>query len=254
MDERELTRILEEVRRGALEPDEARGAIRAAAAVDLGFATVDGTRADRCGFPEVVFCQGKEDDEATAICVEIFRREGRLLATRVRASLGRRLAAAIPEARVDERARVVWARRDPAPDPEGAVLVVSAGTADGAVAREAEITIEMMDGRVDSIRDVGVAGLHRVLGHRDRLRAAHVIVIVAGMDGALPSVVAGLCDRPVIAVPTSVGYGASFGGVAALLTMLNSCATGVTVVNIDNGFGAGYLVNRLIARGGGRDS
>ena len=251
MDARELERILRANRDGEISVDEAREQLHALARVDLGFATVDGSRAERCGFPEVVFCEGKTDEEAIAVSREILRRERKLLATRARRSIADALAEEFPEIEYDERARVVYGRLDPAPAPHGLVLVLSAGTADGDVAREAARTLELMDARVESITDVGVAGLHRLLAHRDRLRQASVVVVVAGMEGALPSVVGGLVDCPVVAVPTSVGYGASLGGVAALLTMLNSCAAGITVVNIDNGFGGGYaagLINRVSLR------
>jgi len=246
--DQDLERILEAIRDGRMDVAQAAREIRGWRIVELGFATLDAGRADRCGFPEVVFGQGKSDEEAIAVAREIAARERRLLVTRARREVFEALRRDHPGTRYDERARMIMLRLDPAPEPRGRVLVLSAGTADAAVAREAELTIEMMDARVETARDVGVAGIQRVLRQSPRIARANAVVVVAGMDGALPSVVAGLCDRPVIAVPTSVGYGASYGGLAALLTMLNACAPGVTVVNIDNGFGAGYaaaLVNRL---------
>ena len=214
---------------------------------DLGHTRLDTQRELRCGFPEVVFGQGKEPAELVEIARSILARHARLLITRVDQAGLSALRTALPECTVRARARAVSVQ---APEPGtglGRVLVLSAGTADASVAEEAELTARMLGARTERLEDVGVAGLHRLLAHSERLTAARVLVVVAGMEGALPSVVAGLVSRPVIAVPTSVGYGASYGGLAALLAMLNSCAAGVTVVNIDNGFGAGYaaaLINR----------
>jgi hypothetical protein len=210
---------------------------------------VDTHRELRCGFPEAVFGEGKTPAELVAVARTVVEAHGRLLATRVRPEGAAALLEAFPDATLHERARTVSLDRRADPPPAvGGVLVVSAGTSDAPVAEEAAVTARMCGARVETLADVGVAGLHRLLASSGRLRAARVVVVVAGMEGALPSVVGGLVDRPVIAVPTSVGYGASFGGVAALLAMMNSCAAGVTVVNIDNGFGAGYaaaLANRL---------
>jgi hypothetical protein len=211
---------------------------------ELGFATVDHDRRRRCGFPEVVFCQGKEPADAAAIATEILRRSDRLLMTRASAAHAAAVQAAIPAAQWHQRARCLSVA--PADLPAiGLAAVVCAGTADLPVAEEAAVTLRVAGNRVEQFTDVGVAGLHRLLQRIDAIRAANVVVVVAGMEGALPSVVGGLVDRPVIAVPTSVGYGANFGGLSALLTMLNSCAAGIGVVNIDNGFGAGYLASLI---------
>ncbi|MFK7740013.1 MAG: nickel pincer cofactor biosynthesis protein LarB [Planctomycetota bacterium] len=213
------------------------------------FATIDHDRERRCGFPEVVFCQGKTPAQAAAIAGEILQRSDRVLLTRADAEHARAVADELgPASRYDELARCITVRTAAAIaaiETIGEVAVVSAGTADQPVAREAAATLEIAGNRVCRYADVGVAGLHRLLQRIDKIRAAHAIICVAGMEGALPSVVAGLVDKPVIAVPTSVGYGASFQGLSALLTMLNSCAAGIAVVNIDNGFGAGYLASQI---------
>jgi NCAIR mutase (PurE)-related protein len=206
----------------------------------------------RVGFPEVVFGQGKAPDDLVAIVTRLARRNPVVLATRVGPEGREALTAAFPRAQVSERARVVVIPNGKRPSrPIGRVLVVCAGTADLPVAEEALLTARAMGSRAELVADVGVAGLHRLLAHRRALRGARVVVVVAGLEGALPSVVGGLTDRPVIAVPTSVGYGAHFDGLAPLLAMLNSCAAGVTVVNVDNGFGAGYAAH-LINRGASR--
>lgn len=214
---------------------------------DLGHSRIDLQRELRCGHPEVVYGAGKSPTELVEIARAILEHHERLLVTRLSAEAVVALRAALPDAVHHEAARAITVERGPAPPRTGYVLVVSAGTSDRAVAEEARVTAHALGARAEHLPDVGVAGLHRLLGESERLREARVLVVVAGMEGALPSVVGGLVDRPVIAVPTSVGYGASFGGVAALLAMLNSCAAGVSVVNIDNGFGAGYaaaLINR----------
>jgi NCAIR mutase (PurE)-related protein len=248
----ELRALLDDVRRGGTPPAVAAKRIGAAPVERLGFATLDHERALRTGFPEVVFGQGKTPAQVVAIARRLWARHGVVLATRVAPAAQAALAAAFPRAEVHERARCVVLRRRAARG-RGRVLVVCAGTADLPVAEEALVTARAMGSRVELIADVGVAGLHRLLAHRRRLRDARVIVVVAGLEGALPSVVGGLVDRPLIAVPTSVGYGAHFDGLAPLLAMLNSCAAGVTVVNVDNGFGAGvaaHLVNVNRAAGG----
>lgn len=214
---------------------------------ELGFATIDHDRNRRCGFPEVVFCQGKTPADAAAIAVEILSRADRLLMTRASGAHADAVRAVLPAAQYHERARCLTVA--PADLPQvGRVAVVAAGTADLPVAEEAVVTLRLAGNHVDTFPDVGVAGLHRLLRRIDAIRRAEVVIAVAGMEGALPSVLAGLLDRPLIAVPTSVGYGANFGGLSALLTMLNSCAAGVAVVNIDNGFGAGYLASQINRR------
>lgn len=250
----DLKRVLGRVRRGTLAVDEAARAIAEAPFERLAFATLDHQRALRTGFPEVVFGQGKTPEQIVAIVERIAARHGVVLVTRADATARAALRAAFPRAEVHERARCVVVRRR-RPRLTGRVVVLCAGTADLPVAEEAWVTARVMGSRADLIADVGVAGLHRLLAHRRALRDARVLVVVAGLEGALPSVVGGLTDRPLIAVPTSVGYGAHFEGLAPLLAMMNSCAAGVTVVNIDNGFGAGYaahLVNTTGARRGAR--
>jgi NCAIR mutase (PurE)-related protein len=216
--------------------------------VDLGFARVDTDRQRRCGFAEVIFGQGKTPEQVLAIARTLLAHGRTLLVTRATAAHAEAVAHAYPSARWHEAARCITVEFEPAPRLHGAIGVVCAGTSDLPVAEEAAVTLEIFGNHVERITDVGVAGLHRLLAERDRLSACHVLIVVAGMEGALPSVVAGLVDKPVIAVPTSIGYGANFGGLAALLGMLTSCGSGVTVVNIDNGFGAAYAaaqINRL---------
>lgn len=247
MDERRLKSLLERYRRGTLPQDELLRALRELPFEDLEYAKVDHHRALRCGFPEVVFCRGKILGHVVGIARGILRRKSGLLATRATPQIHRAVRKLDRRAVWHELARcvTVGGRR---PSHEGYALVVSAGTADIPVAEEARVTAEALGTRVKTIYDVGVAGLHRLLAHRRTVMEAKVVVVVAGMEGALASVIGGLVRRPVIAVPTSVGYGASFDGLAALLAMLNSCASGVTTVNIDNGFGAGYSAS-LIAQG-----
>ena len=246
----ELRALLGQVRRGRLTAAAAAKRIAAAPVERLGFATLDHQRALRTGFPEVIFGQGKTPAQIVAIARRLFARHGLVLATRVDEPGRSALAAGFPGAEVHERARcVVLRRRTSRRAGRGRVLVVCAGTADLPVAEEALVTARVMGSRADLVADVGVAGLHRLLAHAERLREARVLVVVAGLEGALPSVVGGLVDRPLIAVPTSVGYGAHFDGLAPLLTMLNSCAAGVTVVNVDNGFGAGYAAHLINSRG-----
>jgi hypothetical protein len=247
VDERELRALLERVRRGEADVEGALAALRQLPFDSLGFAHVDTHRALRAGFPEVVFCEGKAPEHAAAIMVRLAAGGGPVLGTRASPELYALLRDQLPAARYHERARAIVVEEQPLPKRPGSILVVCAGTADLPVAEEAALTAELMGNHVELLADVGVAGLHRLLAHVERVQAANVLVVVAGMEGALPSVVGGLVRRPVIAVPTSVGYGASFGGLAALLAMLNSCAAGVTVVNIDNGFGAGYAASTINA-------
>ncbi len=216
--------------------------------VDLGFARVDTDRRRRTGFPEVIYCPGKTPAETAAIAVTLLEHEPVLLATRATAGHFEAVAARVPDAVFHARARCITVERAPMPRQTGVIGVVCAGTSDLPVAEEAVVTLEVFGNPVRRFHDVGVAGLHRLLAVRDELEACAVLVVVAGMEGALPSVVAGLVSCPVIAVPTSVGYGASFGGLTALLAMLNSCASGVTVVNIDNGFGAAFAAATINRR------
>ncbi|WP_447975603.1 nickel pincer cofactor biosynthesis protein LarB [Nitrospira sp. Kam-Ns4a] len=247
-----LRRLLQDLRAGRADVPQVLERLRSLPYEDLGFASVDHHRALRQGFPEVIFCEGKTSQQVAAIARGLLKRGGPLLATRATPEVAAALAKLDRRATYHELARTVVVRTQKA-RPKGDILIVTAGTADLPVAEEARVTAEVMGSRVSVLHDVGVAGLHRVLDRHARLRQARVLVVVAGMDGVLPSVVGGLVDRPVIAVPTSRGYGASFGGLAALLTMLNSCAAGVGVVNIDNGFGAGCLAHRINILGGKRE-
>jgi NCAIR mutase (PurE)-related protein len=246
MDPKDLQDLLRRVSEGRLSPEEAAERLRTLPYEDLGFAKVDHHRALRRGFPEAVFGVGKTPEQIAAIVDRIAGRGQNVLVTRATAEVHRRVATSQPGARFHEAARCVTVERVEAPRLPGGVAVVSAGTSDLPVAEEAAVTAAFHGARVDRVFDVGVAGLHRLLDRAGTIREARVVVVVAGMEGALPSVVGGLVEAPVIAVPTSVGYGASFQGLAALLAMLNSCASGVAVVNIDNGFGAGYLAAQIL--------
>lgn len=248
MDPSLLKKLISDVARGSTSVNEALDKLRHLPFEDIGHSKVDCHRALRQGFPEVIFCEGKTGGEIEAIAESIYSAGGNLLATRASGEVYHLLKKRFPRAVYHARARVVTVQKGKARRPRGLIAVVSAGTSDAPVAEEAAVTAEIMGNRVRRYYDVGVAGLHRILSKREELSRARAIIVVAGMEGALPSVVGGLVGRPVIAVPTSIGYGASFGGIAALLGMLNSCAAGVTVVNIDNGFGAGYaasLINQL---------
>ena len=247
----EAIQLLEKFRAGGATRDQVVQAFQNAPVAELGFATVDTHRALRKGFPEVIFGAGKTPVQVVKIAAKLLEREQRVLVTRITAEHARALRKKFRGAVHHELARCVTIEKKPLPKRPGTIAVVCAGTSDLPVAEEAAVTAEIMGNRVERISDAGVAGLHRILGRLETIQRANVVIVVAGMEGALPSVVAGLVSRPVIAVPTSVGYGASFGGLAALLGMLNSCGSGVTVVNIDNGFGAGYAasqINALVAK------
>ena len=248
MDERALESLLESYRAGDVEVSQVIQKLRSLPFEDLGFAKVDHHRAIRCGFPEVIYCAGKTVEQVTAIVDARVAEGGNVLATRATPEMLDALGRRFENAECCPIARTITIRQRDAERCDGTIAIVAAGTSDLPVAEEARVTAEIMDQSTRTFYDVGVAGIHRLLAHSEELQAANVLVVVAGMEGALASVVGGLVNRPVIAVPTSVGYGASFGGLAALLAMLNSCASGVTVVNIDNGFAAGYsaaLINRL---------
>jgi NCAIR mutase (PurE)-related protein len=211
-------------------------------------ACVDIQRKERCGFPEVIFCQGKTPEQIKQIAKQILKHSDCLLATRADEKAYKAVKSIVGKAVYHKQARAITVARQTVKHEQhtsGFILIITAGTSDIPVAEEAKVTAEIMGNKVQTIYDVGVAGIHRVLTHSEALRKARVIIVVAGMEGALASVVGGLVDKPVIAVPTSIGYGAHFGGIAPLLTMLNSCAAGVAVVNIDNGFGAGYLASLI---------
>ena len=243
----EAIQLLEKFRTGKVPQGQVLRAFQSAPVADLGFAQVDTHRALRKGFPEVIFGAGKTPEQVVRIAAKLLEREQRVLVTRVNDQHARALKRKFKTAVQHKLARCVTLEKTPLPKRPGRIAVVCAGTSDLPIAEEAAVTAEIMGNRVERVHDAGVAGLHRLLPHLEVLQSANVLIAVAGMEGALPSVVAGLVSRPVIAVPTSVGYGASFGGVAALLAMLNSCASGVTVVNIDNGFGAGYAASQINA-------
>ena len=244
MDREKVKQLLEAVAAGALAPELALARLRDMPVDDLRFARVDLHRSLRHGVPETVFCQGKTAAQVVAIVAKLAEAHDNILATRADAAVIAALeGSGLPvEVHAEARVVVVKPRRQ---ECLGLIVVVSAGTSDMPVAEEAAVTAETMGNRVERVFDCGVAGLHRLVPHLDRLNEANAIIAVAGMEGALPSVIGGLVDRPVIAVPTSVGYGASFGGVTALLAMLNSCAPGVSVVNIDNGYGAAAQANQI---------
>lgn len=249
MDSARLHDLLSRVKSGQVAVEQAVEALKTLPFEDLGFARVDHHRALRAGFPEVIFGQGKTAAQITAIAQRLIVSGHRALITRLEADKADAVRVLLPALCYYAEARVAILGQRPSPPPEqGHILVAAAGTADLPVAEEAAVSADLLGNRVERLYDVGVAGLHRLLSSLDQLRAASVLIVVAGMEGALPSVVGGLVDRPLIAVPTSIGYGASFHGLAALLAMLNSCAAGITVVNIDNGFGAAAaatLMNRL---------
>jgi NCAIR mutase (PurE)-related protein len=253
MNERSLRELLASVAAGAQSVDEAVTRLRAMPFEDIGFAKIDHHRAIRCGFPEVIYAEHKTAEQVAAIFERCVRAGTNLLVTRASGNVYDAIAAGHPKVEYHEAARAITLRQQDRVPSTGTIAVVAAGTSDFAVAEEARITAEIMDQETATFYDVGVAGIHRLLAQSKALQSASVAVVVAGMEGALASVVGGLVDCPVIAVPTSVGYGASFHGLAALLGMLNSCSAGVTVVNIDNGFGAGYTAS-LINRGFGSKS
>ncbi len=253
MQEQALRALLASVRGGEIEVDEALSRLRRLPFEDLGFAKVDHHRAIRCGCPEVIYCQGKTPDQVVAIVGKRIEAGDNVLATRASPEVFDAVKRKFERSEYNRLARTIAIRTVASSPGHGTIALLSAGTSDLPVAEEARVTAEIMDQHVETYYDVGVAGIHRLLAHAEVLQRANVLIVVAGMDGALPSVVGGLVEAPVIAVPTSVGYGASFGGLAALLTMLNSCAPGVAVVNIDSGFAAGYLAT-VINRMGGRAS
>jgi NCAIR mutase (PurE)-related protein len=248
VDKAKLKKLLEDVAEGSVSPESATESLKNLPYEDLGFAKVDHHRQLRRGMPETIFASGKTPEQVITIIEHMRDHGSNVLATRCDAELAAKALEALPDVTYHETARCLTLTMN-APDLlDGYIAIVCAGTSDLPVAEEAAVTCESMGNRVERISDIGVAGLHRLLDQRERLSGANALVVCAGMEGALPTVVAGLVDRPIIAVPTSVGYGASFGGIAALLGMLNSCAEGVSVVNIDNGFGAGMnasLINRL---------
>jgi hypothetical protein len=248
MDRDHLRRLFEDVHSGAMNIESAMERVRHLPFEDLGFAKVDHHRALRHGIPEVIFAKGKTPAQVTAIAGRLIENAPNVLITRADAECARAVTAELPGAEYHPLSGVIRFWGDQTVHGKGKIAIVSAGTSDIPVAEEAQITAQTMGNEIDAVYDIGVAGIHRLMHNRERLMQARVVVVCAGMEGALPSVVGGLVSCPVIAVPTSIGYGASFHGLAALLGMLNSCASNVTVVNIDNGFGAGYvasLINQL---------
>lgn len=248
MDQEQLRKLLEQVRDGATDVDAAIERMRHMPFEDLGFAKVDHHRALRHGMPEVIFAKGKTPEQVQQIAAKLLERAPNVLITRADKATAELVRSVAQEAEYFPLSGAIRVWRERVIRGKGKIAVVCAGTSDIPVAEEAQVTAEVMGNEVETIHDIGVAGIHRLMNNRERLASARVIVVCAGMEGALPSAVGGLVSCPVIAVPTSVGYGASFHGLAALLGMLNSCASNVTVVNIDNGFGAGYvasLINRL---------
>lgn len=243
----EAAKLLEQYRKGKLTLEKTLQAFQAAPIADLGFAQIDTHRALRKGFPEVIYGAGKTAGQIVTIAKHLFTREACFLITRVSEEQARQVRRAIKIAVYHPAARCMTIEKVPLKKHPGKIVVLCAGTSDLPVAEEAAVTADIMGNTVERLYDMGIAGLHRMLSRLDTIQSANVLIVVAGMEGALPSVVAGLVSKPVIAVPTSVGYGASFGGISALLGMLNSCGSGVTVVNIDNGFGAGYAASQINA-------
>ncbi|MDD2496554.1 MAG: nickel pincer cofactor biosynthesis protein LarB [Desulfitobacteriaceae bacterium] len=249
MDKDKLRSLLEDIQSGTINVDKAMEELKILPYEDLGFAKIDHHRSLRNGFPEVIFSQGKTKEQVKMIMEKLAKQNRHVLATRAGEEIFQEVQKAVPQAIYHETARVIEYRAEPA-KKSGNILVISAGTADLPVAEEAAVTASAMGHNVERLYDVGVAGIHRLIDKQGLFLSARVIIVVAGMEGALASVVAGLVDKPVVAVPTSTGYGASFHGLAALLAMLNSCAAGIGVVNIDNGFGAASLASTIIKSGG----
>ena len=255
MDQRSLRELLNEVKNGETEVEKALMALKTLDFEDLGYAKVDHHRCVRAGFPEVIYCEGKTIDQVVEIFRRICHKNKKVLATRASEEIYQAVKEKIPGVRYNDLAKTIiyddsLDEKDDEKEEKGLIVITAAGTSDIPVAEEAYETAKIMGNRVEKLYDVGVAGLHRLLSNQALLYEAKVVVVVAGMEGALASVVGGLVEAPIIACPTSVGYGASFGGISALLTMLNSCAAGVSVVNIDNGFGAGYsasLINKTVS-------
>lgn len=246
----EIKELLRQVRTGEMDPEQAERELKDLPYRDLGYAKLDYHRKLRSGFPETVFCQGKPDEYLVQIFRDLYDRNGEVLGTRADARQYELVRAQVPEVTYDPVSRILKAEKE-GKERTGCIAICTGGTADIPVAEEAAQTAEFFGSFVDRIYDVGVAGIHRLLSQRERIQKANCVVAVAGMEGALGTVIAGLVEHPVIAVPTSVGYGANFGGLSALLTMINSCANGISVVNIDNGYGAGYLstqINRLAVK------
>ena len=240
-----IRQILQSVSIGEQTVDSAYEQLKDLPFTEMGFAKIDNHRQLRTGYPEVIFCEGKTVEQSQEIIRQMYQRGSNVLATRVQKALWESIDGLYPEAQYNKSANTIAICKNPVAPASTYISVITAGTADIPVAEEAAVTAEIFGNKVERIYDVGVAGIHRLFNRLELIRGGRVNVVVAGMEGALPSVVGGLVDKPVIAVPTSIGYGANFKGLSALLTMLNSCAAGISVVNIDNGFGAGYLASRI---------
>ena len=245
MNKENIKNLLENVKSGKIEIDEALNQFRSLPYEDLGFAKIDTHRTMRRGFPEVIFCEGKTIKQVQEIVKKMMEQNNVILAMRADENKFKAVQKIAKKVEYNSLARAIIVGQKPEPKVKGTVLIISAGTADLPVSEEAALTAEVLGNPIERLSDVGVAGVHRLLYNVEKIQSARVIVVVAGMEGALPGVVAGLVDKPVIAVPTSIGYGTNFKGVSALLTMLNSCAPGLGIVNIDNGFGAGYLASLI---------
>lgn len=245
MNQKNIEELMSKVASGKVSPKEAAEQLKTLPFKEMGYANIDNHRALRTGYPECIFCPGKTNKQIAEIMESLSKDCDNVIATRATTENYEAVKALVPDAEYLEDARLIVLRRNDLPKNPLPIAVVTAGTADIPVAEEAAVVAEMLGNNVDRIYDVGVAGIHRLFDKLDRIRAANVVIVVAGMEGALASVVGGLVDRPIIAVPTSIGYGANLGGISALLSMLNSCANGVGIVNIDNGFGAGYLASQI---------
>lgn len=253
MDEKYIAELLNNVKRGSIEVEEAIEALRKLPYEDLDFVKIDNHRNLRKGQGEVIYCAGKTPEQSAFIFEKMLQYNSNVLGTRADMDTFREVSAKIPDAVYHEKARAITIVRDEPKKSKGKILIATGGTSDIPVAEEAAVTAEFFGNTVDRLYDVGVAGIHRLLMNTEKLMEANVIIAVAGMEGALASVVAGISSCPVVAVPTSIGYGANFGGLSALLTMLNSCSSGIGVVNIDNGFGAGYLASMINGTNGGKE-
>lgn len=245
MDEKEIKKLLEDIKDGKASVEEGMKILKDLPFKELGFAKIDNHREIRVGYPEVVYCAGKTVEQVKSIVEFMLTKNNNILGTRATEEMYAAVKEICKEAEYNKLARTITIKKKDIPIPETYIAVVTAGTSDIPVAEEAVVTAEVLGNKVERVYDVGVAGIHRLFNRLDLIRGAKVVVVIAGMEGALASVVGGLVDKPVIAVPTSVGYGANFGGLSALLCMLNSCASGISVVNIDNGFGAGYLASMI---------
>lgn len=245
MNKNNLKKMLKQVKNNEIDIDTAMEKLKDLPFKDLGYAKIDNHRSLRNGYPEVIYCEGKSLEEIEGIIKEMVANENNVLATRASKEVYNKVKLIVPDAIYYKRPRIIFIKKTEIKKTKGKIIVVTGGTSDIAVAEEAAITAEVLGNRVERLYDVGVAGIHRLLSNLEKLNEANIIITVAGMEGALASVIGGLVDKPVIAVPTSIGYGANFGGLSALLTMLNSCASGIGVVNIDNGFGAAYLASTI---------